>query len=158
MRYLLIFLITLSTFAQNQIVGSRSYIHLEQVNGVWWFVDADGEKFISTGMNHINHRIRFADYNKAFWAEEFGEDIIRNNSINFRAQSEIKNWMRQIIRDHENYGFNTIAFHRPMYLPDTYFNELGIYFLGKIKIYIYKESIIWSLFEKYLQFWKVWLR
>ena len=134
MRYLLIFLITLSTFAQNQIVGSRSYIHLEQVNGVWWFVDADGEKFISTGMNHINHRIRFADYNKAFWTEQFGEDIISNNSINFRAQSEIKNWMRQIVKDHENYGFNTIAFHRPMYLPDTYFNELGIYFLGKIKM------------------------
>ena len=71
--------------------GSKSYIHLEQVNGIWWFVDADGEKFISTGMNHINHKIRFADYNKSFWAEEFGEDIIRNNRFNFRAQSEIKN-------------------------------------------------------------------
>ena len=84
-------------------------------------------------MNHINHKIRFADYNKSFWAEEFGEDIIRNNRFNFRAQSRV-NWMKQIVKDHKNYGFNTIAFHRPMYLPDTYFNELGIYFLGKIKM------------------------
>ena len=98
-KYALLFLFTISLFAQNQIVGSKSYIHLEQLNGIWWFVDADGEKFISTGMNHINHKIRFADYNKAFWAEEFGEDIIRNNRFNFRAQSEIKNWMKQIVKD-----------------------------------------------------------
>ena len=63
-------------FFANTTLWALNYIHLEQVNGIWWFVDADGEKFISTGMNHINHKIRFADYNKSFWAEQFGEDII----------------------------------------------------------------------------------
>ena len=54
--------------AQNQLIGSESYIHLKKVDKVWWFVDANGEKFISTGMNHIQANIRFAEYNKLYWA------------------------------------------------------------------------------------------
>lgn len=122
-----------NTWAQNQIIGNESYIHLEQINNVWWFVNSDGEKFTSTGMNHISHKIRFAEYNKDFWVEKFGKNMFIDEKFNFKAKEEIKKWMQQIVKDHKGYGFNTIAFHRPMYLPDEYFNELEIYFLGKIK-------------------------
>jgi len=119
--------------AQNQIIGTESYIHLEKVNNVWWFVNSDGEKFVSTGMNHIDKKIRFAEYNKDYWVDQFGENIFIDDNFNFQATEEIKKWMQQIVKDHKDYGFNTIAFHRPKYLPDEYFNELEIYFLAKIK-------------------------
>ena len=119
--------------AQDQIIGSKSYIHIEKINDVWWLVDADGEKFVSTGMNHLSSRIRFANYNKDFWIEKFGKKIYSNGKINQHAKTEIKAWMAQAVKDHQDFGFNTMAFHRDKYLPDEYFNELKIFYLGKIK-------------------------
>ncbi len=133
MKRLIFILLPFLAFSQNKIIGSQSYVHLEQINNVWWFVNADGEKFFSTGMNHINDKIRFANYNKDFWTEKFGKNMFIDGKLNYNAENEIKKWVQQIVKDHKDYGFNTIAFHRPTYLPEVYFNELGIYFLGKLK-------------------------
>ena len=57
-------LLGFNSVAQNHIIGSKSYVHLEQINNVWWIVDGDGKKFISTGMNHVGPSVRFASYNK----------------------------------------------------------------------------------------------
>ena len=63
--------------AQNQIIGSESFIHLKKIDNVWWFVDAAGEKFISTGMNHIQSNIRFADYNKKYWSKNLEKKFLK---------------------------------------------------------------------------------
>ena len=85
-RCLCIILLALTNiYAQNQLVGSKSYIHLEKIDNAWWFVDANGEKFISTGMNHIQANIRFADYNKKYWSKKFGEEILTNGRYNGKA-------------------------------------------------------------------------
>jgi len=116
-----------------EVVGKTSFVHLEKANGIWWLVDGSGEKFVSTGMNHIQSNIRFAEYNKEFWAGKFGENILSNGHFNPQAIPEVKNWMAQVAKDHKNYGFNTIPFHRNLNIPDTYFEDLEIYYLGKIK-------------------------
>jgi hypothetical protein len=121
------------TPAAEEIVGNEAFVHLEKIDGIWWLVDGKGEKFVSTGMNHIQSNIRFADYNKAFWAEKFGEDILLNGNFNPAAIPEVKNWMAAVSKDHKDYGFNTIPFHRALNIPDTYFEDLEIYYLGKIK-------------------------
>jgi len=125
--------VTFKVTAQNQIIGSKSFVHLEKINTVWWIVDGDGNKFISKGMNHIGPSTRFASYNKEFWSQKFGENILENNRVNYKAKREIKNWMTEVAKDHKDYGFNTIAFHRPMTLDDAFFDELNLYYLGKIK-------------------------
>ena len=84
-------------------------------------------------MNHIQANIRFASYNKEYWAEKFGENILANGRFNGRALPEIKNWMAQVVKDHKDYGFNTIPFHRQLNIPDEYFEELEIFYFGKIK-------------------------
>ena len=33
-------------YAQNTIVGNKSFVHLEKMDNVWWFVDGNGEKFV----------------------------------------------------------------------------------------------------------------
>ena len=119
--------------APEDLVGNTGFVHIEKIDGNWWFVDADGEKFISTGMNHIQSNIRFSPHNKEFWAEKFGEDILVNGRYNPEAIPENKKWMEQVAKDHKDYGFNTIPFHRNLNLPDEYFEELEIYYLGKIK-------------------------
>ncbi len=133
MKRLILLFIPFVGFSQNKVVGNESYIHLKQMDNVWWFINADGEKFVSTGMNHINDKIRFANYNKEFWSEKFGANIINDGKFNYHAKAEIRKWVQQIVKDHKDYGFNTIAFHRPRYLPEAYFDEFKIYFLGKIK-------------------------
>ena len=119
--------------AQNQIIGSESFIHLKKIDNVWWFVDAAGENFISTGMNHIQANIRFANYNKNYWSKKFGEEILKNGKYNGKATLAVKRWMEQVVEDHKNYDFNTIPYHRQLNIPDEYFEELEIFYFGKIK-------------------------
>ncbi|MEM9721583.1 MAG: hypothetical protein AAGA10_20120 [Bacteroidota bacterium] len=114
-------------------VGNSSFVHLEQIDNVWWLVDGNGNKFISTGMNHMQANIRFAPYNENFWGEKFGEDIMVGGKFNPNALPEIKKWMAQAAKDHKEYGFNTIPFHRALNIPDEYFEDLEIFYLGKIK-------------------------
>ena len=134
--------------AQNQIIGSESFIHLKKIDNVWWFVDAAGEKFISTGMNHIQSNIRFADYNKKYWSKKFGEEILKNGHYNGKATHAVKKWMEQVVEDHKNYGFNTIPYHRQLNIPDEYFEELEIFYFGKIKTGIIHANRVKSFVPK----------
>ncbi|MEM9282754.1 MAG: hypothetical protein AAGA96_13080 [Verrucomicrobiota bacterium] len=123
----------LNTYAEDLTVGNESFVHLKKINDVWWLVDGNGERFVSTGMNHIQANIRFAPHNKEYWAEKFGENILVDGRFNSNAIPEIHNWMAQVAKDHDDFGFNTIPFHRQLNIPDEYFEELGIFYLGKIK-------------------------
>ena len=122
-----------NAYSQNEVVGNKSFVHLEKIDNVWWLVDGNGEKFVSTGMNHMQANIRFASYNKDYWAEKFGKDILVNGKFNPKAIPERKKWMEQTAKDHKDYGFTTIPFHRSLMIPDEYFEELEIFYLGKIK-------------------------
>ena len=70
---------------QKITIGNPSFVHLEQIDNVWWFVDGNDNKFISTGMNHMQANIRFAAYNKEHWAKEFGRDVLANGRFNSNA-------------------------------------------------------------------------
>lgn len=131
--FLSITVLSLNLYAQDITVGNTLFVHLKKINNVWWFVDANGEKFISTGMNHMQANIRFADYNKAHWAEKFGKDILQNERFNDRSTAAVKKWMAQTTKDHKDFGFNTIPYHRQLNIPDEYFEELEIFYFGKIK-------------------------
>lgn len=118
--------------SETAIIGSKDFIHVEKSGGVWWLVDADGERFIATGMNHIGASTRFADYNRDYWMEAFGDDLFNDAGINWQGEAA-RNWMRQVAKDHKAFGFNTIPFHYDPQLPGEYFEELGIHYMGKIK-------------------------
>ena len=121
-----------SAYAET-VAGSEDFIHLDKVDGTWWLVDAEGERFVVTGMNHISFTTRFAPYNKDFWLEEFGPGLFDENGVVWHG-AEAKSWLCRIVKDHKDYGFSTIAFHHPPELPSEYFEELGIHYLGKLKL------------------------
>ena len=55
---------------------ATGFIHVKQIDGVWWFINADGEKFVSIGVNHIEPHLWLAPYNKAATLKKYGRDMV----------------------------------------------------------------------------------
>lgn len=119
--------------ADPNLIGRRGFIHVERIDGNWWLMDAAGERFVATGMNHISPRIRFAPYNRDMWIKEFGSGIYKGKQINWQGP-EVRKWMERVVNDHRDFSFSTIAFHHPQWMPEEYFEELGIHYIGKLKL------------------------
>ena len=119
--------------AQQKIVGNKAFIHLEQQDGIWTMVNGDGEAFIPLGMNHVGPTTRFAPYNRDYWASEIGGGILKNGRVDFRSDGA-KTWLKIVAKDHKDFGFNTLAFHHPHFLPTEYCNELELYYFGKLRM------------------------
>ena len=117
----------------SEVVGNEQYVHLEKSGDTWWLVDGNGHRFVPTGMNHIGEMHRFAPYNRTFWLKEFGAGIYKDGRIDWKSP-EVKKWMARIAKDHKDFGFNSISFHRPQFMPDEYWEDLEIFYFGKPKL------------------------
>mgnify|MGYP001815929769 FL=1 len=84
-----------SAYAET-VAGNEDFIHLDQVDGTCWLVDAEGERFVVTCMNHISFTTRFAPYNKEYCLEEFGPGLFDESGVVWNGP-EAKNWLRQIV-------------------------------------------------------------
>ncbi|MEM9280493.1 MAG: hypothetical protein AAGA96_01580 [Verrucomicrobiota bacterium] len=115
-------------------LGKTGFVHVERQDGIWFMVNADGERFVPMGMNHVGPMHRFAPYNRDFWIEQFGPETLAAGGQPDWQGPGVKRWMEQIAKDHLDHGFNTLAFHHPATLPTEYFNELGLYYFGKLKM------------------------
>ena len=59
--------------AEPQVIGNPDFIHLEKDSGVWWLVDHTGQRFITTGMNHVGEGgVLFNEVNKGWLTGKFG--------------------------------------------------------------------------------------
>lgn len=114
------------------IIGRKGFVHAERIDGIWFMVNAEGERFVPTGMNHVGPMHRFASYNREFWMKEFGSEVFKNGRVDFNGPGA-KRWLERIAKDHKEYGFNTLAFHHPLTMPTEYCNELEFYYFGKMK-------------------------
>ncbi|PHR90589.1 MAG: hypothetical protein COA78_34935 [Blastopirellula sp.] len=115
------------------LLGKKGFVHVERQDGIWYMINADDERFIPTGMNHVGPMHRFAPYNREHWLKEFGPETLNQHGQPDWQGPGVKRWMERIAKDHQDNGFNTLAFHHPMTLPTEYFNELGLYYIGKVK-------------------------
>ncbi|MEM0970282.1 MAG: hypothetical protein AAGJ31_13070, partial [Verrucomicrobiota bacterium] len=116
------------------LLGKKGFVHAERQDGIWFLINADGERFIPTGMNHVGPMHRFAPYNREFWVEKFGPETFNGGRQPDWQGPGVKRWMEQIAKDHLDHGFNTLAFHHPLTMPTEYCNELGLYYFGKLKM------------------------
>lgn len=116
------------------LLGKKGFVHVERQDGIWFMINAVGERFIPLGMNHVGPMHRFARYNRAFWVERFGPDIFNERGQPDWQGPGVKRWLKQIAKDHLDNGFNTLAFHHPLTMPTEYCNELGLYYFGKMKM------------------------
>ncbi len=120
--------------AETQVIGNPDFIHLEKDNGVWWLADHTGERFITTGMNHVGEGgVLFNEVNKGWMTGRFGEDIRGSwGGLNPRAKN-IGAYADMVVKDFQDYAFNTIPFHAystPLHL----YEKRKIYYVAKIKV------------------------
>ena len=55
---------------------ATGFVHVEQIDGTWWFVDPDGKRFVSVGVNHIEPHLWLAPYNRAETLRKYGADFV----------------------------------------------------------------------------------
>ena len=81
------------------------------MDGVWWFVNAGGEKFVSIGVNHIEPHLWLAPYNKANTLRNYGSDMIdRTGHFNTHGKAAVK-WIDRQVEVCRDLGFNTFGKH-----------------------------------------------
>jgi hypothetical protein len=117
--------------AEDVIIGNRDFIHLEKNNGVWIFVNANQQPFISLGMNHIGPQFLLQDHNRQHSLDTYGADFLDENGHWTPSGEATKSWVAQVVRDFTNYGFNTIPHHHHTRIPVELYNK-KLYWMGKI--------------------------
>ncbi|MEM6688809.1 MAG: hypothetical protein AAF664_05240, partial [Planctomycetota bacterium] len=119
---------------ESDVVGNPDFVHLENDKGVWWLASHTGERFITTGMNHVGEGgVLFNEVNDGWLTGRFGNDIRGSwGGLNPRAKN-MGAYADMVVKDFKDYGFNTIPFHAystPLHL----YEKRKIHFVAKIKV------------------------
>ena len=91
--------------------AATGFIHVEQIDGVWWFIGPDGEKFVSNGVNHIEPHLWLAPYNKAATLAKYGDDLVDENGHFSSAGPAAKKWIDAQVAVCDDLHINTFAKH-----------------------------------------------
>ena len=110
---------------------ATGYIHVDQIDGVWWFINADGEKFISIGVNHIEPHLWLAPYNKSATINKYGADMVDADG-HFDTNGEAaKKWIDAQVNTARQLGFNTFGKHtHPSIDPKLY--QQQVYYIASL--------------------------
>jgi hypothetical protein len=107
------------------------FIHVKQIDGVWWFVNAEGEKFVSIGVNHIEPHLWLAPYNKAATLTKYGRDMVGEDGHFNTDGAAAKKWIDVQVNTARELGFNTFGKHtHPAIAPKLYQNQ--IYYIASL--------------------------
>ena len=105
--------------------AATGFVHVKQMDGVWWFVGPDGKKFVSTGVNHIEPHLWLAPYNKAATLERYGADMVDSKGRFNTSGEAAKKWIDRQIEICKELHFNTFAKHtHPMISPQLYKDKI----------------------------------
>ncbi|QDV63982.1 glycoside hydrolase 5 family protein [Crateriforma conspicua] len=125
--FLLATFLCVPCFAQQ----ATGYIHVEQIDGVWWFVNAEGGKFVSIGVNHIEPHLWLAPYNKSATLKKYGTDMVdADGHFNTHGDAAQK-WINAQVEVSQCLGFNTFGKHtHPAIDPRLY--QQQIYYIASL--------------------------
>lgn len=91
--------------------SGSGFVSVKKLDGVWWFIGPDGEKFISVGVNHIEPHLYLAPYNKEATLKRYGEELIDEDGV-FDAYSRAAHrFIEGQIAICRDLGFNTFGRH-----------------------------------------------
>lgn len=115
-----------------QTNDATGYIHVAQINGIWWFIGPDGEKFVSIGVNHIEPHLWLAPYNKAATLKKYGSDLIGPDGHFNTSGVAAKKWIDAQVKTTRELGFNTFGKHtHPNINPELYQEQ--IYYIASLE-------------------------
>jgi hypothetical protein len=93
---------------------TRSFIHIDRRDGIWWLVNAQGEPFFSVGVNHIQANCWLAPYNRNATLNRYGRDFVNDQGqVDFQSKAT-ERWIGSVLRMLDAWGFNTLGMHTPI--------------------------------------------
>jgi hypothetical protein len=90
---------------------ATGYVHVQQIDGAWWFVGPDGDKFVSLGVNHIEPHLWLAPYNKAATLDRYGQNMVTANGRFDTTSTAAKKWIDRQVEICGDLHFNTFGKH-----------------------------------------------
>jgi hypothetical protein len=90
---------------------ATGFVRVEQIDGTWWFVDPDGKRFVSLGVNHIEPHLWLAPYNRAETLRKYGADFVGPDGRFNSAGTAARQWMERQLSVCADLNFNTLGKH-----------------------------------------------
>ncbi|MDP8254487.1 MAG: beta-galactosidase [Candidatus Alcyoniella australis] len=107
---LLLVFVALALLATTAVSADQGFFSVEQRDGRWWFIDPDGEIFISTGVNLINPG--------GHYAPALGYSPYQRNIIELYGSEQA--WAAVTLERMEQWGLNTLGgWSKAALFPDT---------------------------------------
>ncbi|MDZ8119087.1 hypothetical protein [Pontiella agarivorans] len=120
------------TQAETPPLEATGFVRVENIDGVWWFISPEGEKFISMGINHVEPHLWLAPYNKEATLKRYGADMVDENGYFNTDGAAAKKWIDQQLVMTRDLNFNTWGRHtHPEIKPSLY--EDQIYYLASLQ-------------------------
>ncbi|MBS7612797.1 beta-galactosidase [Candidatus Bathyarchaeota archaeon] len=84
----------------NRLLGrATGFFHVEKIDGKFWFIDPEGNLFISKGVNHVNY---LGDYAPSLGYSPYNRHIMEK-------YGSVDRWVKETISRLKRWGFNTIG-------------------------------------------------
>ncbi|TWT81503.1 hypothetical protein CA13_29560 [Planctomycetes bacterium CA13] len=117
---------------QATAASGTGYVRVEQIDGVWWFISPDGQKFVSLGVNHIEPHLWLAPYNQEATLKRYGADMLTPQG-RFDTDSEAaEKWINRQVEICRDLRFNTFGKHtHPSISPSLYQDK--VYYLASLE-------------------------
>ena len=90
---------------------ATGFVQVQQLNGSWWFIGPDGDKFVSLGVNHIEPHLWLAPYNKQATLDRYGKDMVTAKGHFDTKSAAAKKWIDRQVEICEDLHFNTFGKH-----------------------------------------------
>jgi len=101
------------SLADDTIPSSKTFVRTQQIAGVWWLINAAGERFVTLGVNHVDPAPWLAPYNREATLKRYGNDFVDENG-QFNPKSEgARRWVARVLALMNEWHFNTIGMHGP---------------------------------------------
>ncbi|MEM7143642.1 MAG: beta-agarase [Verrucomicrobiota bacterium] len=124
------FLCAVSPFSGSDAAEATGFVRVEQIDGVWWFIGPDGDRFVSIGVNHIEPHLWLAPYNQEATLARYGEDMLVEGRFNPNGEAARK-WIDAQVKTSKGMHFNTFGVHTHGSIePDLYKDQ--IYYVARM--------------------------
>lgn len=106
---------------------ATDFVRVEQVDGVWWFVGPDGDRFVSLGVNHLEPHLWLAPYNKQATLDRYGADFVSADGTFDTHSDAAAKWIDRQVATCHKLGFNSFGKHThsaidaKLYQDDVYY-------------------------------------
>lgn len=110
---------------------AENVVTIERIDGTWWFVGPDGERFVTLGVNHIEPHLWLGSYNREETIERYGEDFVTMYGTFNPYGDAAEAWMERVVDTATDLGFNSLGKHVLDGIPYQYYAD-DVYYVASL--------------------------